>query len=98
MLSDRCIIHLVGHRRRPVGIYVKFRLYSSVPMGKSIANIYRYAEKVKAYMEENNILVRLFTDRDVLHLRITIAPKDIMKRVLFHLKHAIADSRGGKER
>ena len=56
------------------------------------------AEKVKAYMEENNILVRLFTDRDVLHLRITIAPKDIMKRVLFHLKHAIADSRGGKER
>ncbi len=56
------------------------------------------AEKVKAYMEENNILIRLFTDKDALHLRITIAPKDIMKRVLFHLKHAIADSREKKER
>lgn len=47
------------------------------------------AEKVRAYMEENNILIRLFADKDALRLRITIAPKDIMERVLFQLKRAL---------
>jgi histidinol-phosphate aminotransferase len=47
------------------------------------------AEKVRAYMEENNILIRLFTDKDALRLRITIAPKDIMERVLYQLRRSI---------
>ncbi len=47
------------------------------------------AEKVKAFMEENNILIRLFTDKDALRLRITVGPKDIMERVLFQLKKAV---------
>ncbi|MCX4374784.1 MAG: aminotransferase class I/II-fold pyridoxal phosphate-dependent enzyme [Lachnospiraceae bacterium] len=47
------------------------------------------ADKVRAFMEENNILIRLFIDKDALRLRITIAPKDIMERVLFQLKRAI---------
>lgn len=48
------------------------------------------AEKVRAFMEENNILIRLFTDRDELCLRVTIAPMDIMERVVFQLKRAMA--------
>lgn len=47
------------------------------------------ADKVRAYMEENNILIRLFTDKDALRLRITVAPKDMMERVLFQLKRAL---------
>lgn len=46
-------------------------------------------DKVRAYMEENNILIRLFTDKEILMLRITVAPRDIMERVLFQLKRAI---------
>ncbi len=46
-------------------------------------------EKVRAFMEENNILLRLFTDKDALRLRITIGPKDVMERVLFHLERAL---------
>lgn len=48
------------------------------------------AEKVRIFMEENDILIRLFTDRDVLCLRITVGPKDIMERVLFQLKRAVS--------
>ena len=47
------------------------------------------ANVVRAFMEENNILIRLFTDKDDLRLRITIAPKDIMERVVFQLKKAL---------
>ena len=47
------------------------------------------ADKVRAFMEENNILVRLFVDKDALRLRITVGPKDLMERVLFQLKRAI---------
>ncbi len=47
------------------------------------------ADKVRAYMEENNILIRLFRDKDALRLRITIGPKDIMERVLYQLKRAL---------
>ena len=47
------------------------------------------ADKVRAFMEENNILIRLFTDGDALRLRITVGPKDIMERVLFQLKRAL---------
>ena len=47
------------------------------------------ADVVRAFMEENNILIRLFTDKDDLRLRITIGPKDIMKRVVFQLKKAL---------
>lgn len=47
------------------------------------------AEKVRAFMEENNILIRLFRDKDALRLRITIAPRDVMERVLFQLKRAV---------
>lgn len=47
------------------------------------------ADQVRAFMEENNILIRLFTDKDALRLRITVAPKDIMERVLFQLKRAL---------
>lgn len=47
-------------------------------------------ERVRAYMEENNILIRLFVEKDNLRLRITIGPKDIMERVLFQLQRAIA--------
>lgn len=47
------------------------------------------ADKVRAFMEENNILIRLFTDKDALRLRITIGPKDIMERVVFQLKRAL---------
>ena len=47
------------------------------------------ANVVRAFMEENNILIRLFTDKDNLRLRITIAPKDIMERVVFQLKKAL---------
>lgn len=47
------------------------------------------ADQVRAFMEENNILIRLFTDKDALRLRITVAPKDIMKRVVFQLKRAL---------
>lgn len=50
---------------------------------------YADAEKVRAYMEENNILIRLFTDADALRLRITVGPKDLMERVLFQLKKAL---------
>lgn len=46
-------------------------------------------EKVRAYMEENNILIRLFMDEDALRLRITIGPKDLMERVLYQLKKAL---------
>lgn len=47
------------------------------------------ADKVRAYMEENGILIRLFTDKDALRLRINVAPKDVMERVLFQLKRAL---------
>ena len=47
------------------------------------------ANIVRAFMEENNILIRLFTDKDDLRLRITIAPRNIMERVLFQLKKAL---------
>ena len=47
------------------------------------------ADKVRAFMEENNILIRLFSDKDALRLRITVGPKDIMERVLFQLKRAL---------
>lgn len=47
------------------------------------------ADRVRAFMEENNILIRLFTDKDALRLRITVAPKDIMERVLFQLNRAL---------
>lgn len=47
------------------------------------------ADQVRAFMEENNILIRLFTDNDELRLRITVGPKDIMERVLFQLKRAL---------
>ena len=47
------------------------------------------ADQVRAFMEENNILLRLFTDKDALRLRITVAPKDVMERVLFQLKRAL---------
>ena len=47
------------------------------------------ADQVRAFMEENGILIRLFTDKDALRLRITVAPKDIMERVLFQLKRAL---------
>ena len=40
-------------------------------------------------MEENNILIRLFRDKDALRLRITVGPKDIMERVLYQLKQAL---------
>lgn len=46
-------------------------------------------ERVRAYMEENNILIRLFVENDGFRLRITIGPKDIMERVLFQLKRAV---------
>ena len=47
------------------------------------------ADRVRAYMEENGLLIRLFTDKDALRLRITIGPKDIMERVLYQLKRAL---------
>ena len=47
------------------------------------------ANTVRAFMEENGILIRLFTDKDALRLRITIAPKEIMERVLVQLKKAL---------
>ncbi len=50
------------------------------------------AGKVQAYMEENNILVRLFADSDTLYLRITIGPKDLMERVVYQLKRVLADT------
>ena len=43
-------------------------------------------------MSENHILIRLFTDKDALRLRITVAPKDIMERVVFQLKKALLAS------
>ncbi len=46
-------------------------------------------EKIKAFMEENNILIRLFTDKDATRVRITIGPRDIMQRVLFQLEKAL---------
>lgn len=49
-------------------------------------------ERVRAYMEENNILIRLFTENEQLRLRITVGPKDIMERVLFQLKRAVTES------
>lgn len=52
------------------------------------------AEKVRAYMEENNLLIRLFVDEDALRLRITIGPRDLMERVVFQLKKALTDSDG----
>lgn len=47
------------------------------------------ADRVRAFMEENGILIRLFTDKDALRLRITIGPKDIMERVILQLKRAL---------
>lgn len=47
------------------------------------------AGRVRAYMEENGILIRLFHDKDALRLRITIGPRDLMERVLYQLKRAI---------
>ena len=46
-------------------------------------------EKVRAYMEENNILIRLFTDADALRLRITIGHRDLMEQVVFQLRKAL---------
>lgn len=50
---------------------------------------YADPEKVRAYMEENHILIRLFTDMGALRLRITIGPRDLMERVLFQLKKTL---------
>lgn len=50
------------------------------------------AEKVRAFMEENNILLRLFTDKEALRLRITIAPRDIMERVLYQLRRVLSST------
>lgn len=50
------------------------------------------AGKVRAYMEENHILIRLFTDSDTLRLRITVGPKNLMERVLYQLKKALQDT------
>lgn len=47
------------------------------------------ADTVRAFMEENNILIRLFTDKNTLRLRITIGPRNIMERVIFQLKKAL---------
>jgi len=47
------------------------------------------ADRVRVFMEENGILIRLFTDKDALRLRITIGPKDIMDRVLLQLRLAL---------
>lgn len=47
------------------------------------------ADKIKAYMEENGILIRQFRDKDALRLRITIGPRDIMERVLYQLKRSL---------
>ncbi len=55
------------------------------------------ANKIRAYMEENNILIRLFSEKDELCLRITVAPKDIMERVLFQLKRAVISDRKEQE-
>ncbi len=49
------------------------------------------ADRVRAYMEENGILIRLFTDKDALRLRITIGPKDLMERVVYQLKRALGE-------
>lgn len=49
-------------------------------------------EKVRAFMEENHILIRLFNDKDALRLRITVAPRDVMERVLYQLKKALVAS------
>ena len=49
------------------------------------------ADRVRAYMEENGILIRLFGDKDALRLRITIGPKDLMERVLYQLKRALME-------
>lgn len=46
--------------------------------------------KVRAYMEENNILIRLFVENDCLRLRITIAPKPMMERVVYQLRKTIS--------
>ena len=45
--------------------------------------------QVQAFMEENNILLRLFHDKDALRLRITVAPRDVMERVLYQLNRAL---------
>ena len=47
---------------------------------------------IRAFMEENGILIRLFTDKDALRLRITVGPRDIMVRVLIQLRKALGDS------
>lgn len=47
------------------------------------------ANRVRAYMEENGLLIRLFNDKDALRLRITIGPKNIMERVIYQLKRAL---------
>lgn len=47
------------------------------------------ADRVRVFMEENGILIRLFKDKDTLRLRITIGPKDIMERVLLQLRLAL---------
>lgn len=49
--------------------------------------------RVRAFMEENGILVRLFTDGDALRLRVTVAPRDVMERVLFQVRRALACGR-----
>lgn len=46
-------------------------------------------KQVQAFMEENNILIRLFCDKDALRLRITVAPRDVMERVLYQLNRAL---------
>lgn len=51
--------------------------------------LYADADKVRAYMQENGILIRLFQEQDALRLRITIGPKDLMERVLFQLRRAL---------
>jgi histidinol-phosphate/aromatic aminotransferase/cobyric acid decarboxylase-like protein len=40
------------------------------------------AQKMKDWMEANGILIRLFTEKDKLAMRITIAPLEIMQQVL----------------
>lgn len=49
-------------------------------------------DRIRAYMEENGILIRQFRDKDALRLRITIGPRDIMERVVYQLQRAMKEN------
>lgn len=53
------------------------------------------AARIRAYMEENHLLIRLFTGEEDLRLRITVGPQDMMERVLFQLRKAMQDCEQG---